>query len=29
VPDVAEGLLQLGLHPELAGQTLHLSTSHA
>ena len=23
-PDVAEGLLQLGLHPELAGQTLHL-----
>jgi nucleoside-diphosphate-sugar epimerase len=24
VPDVAEGLLELGLHPELAGQTLHL-----
>jgi nucleoside-diphosphate-sugar epimerase len=23
-PDVAEGLLHLGLHPELAGQTLHL-----
>lgn len=23
-PDVAEGLFQLGLHPELAGQTLHL-----
>ena len=23
-PDVAEGLLQLGLHPELSGQTLHL-----
>lgn len=23
-PDVAEGLLALGLHPELAGQTLHL-----
>jgi nucleoside-diphosphate-sugar epimerase len=23
-PDVAEGLLELGLHPELAGQTLHL-----
>lgn len=23
-PDVATGLLQLGLHPELAGQTLHL-----
>jgi nucleoside-diphosphate-sugar epimerase len=23
-PDVAEGLLQLGLHPELDGQTLHL-----
>jgi nucleoside-diphosphate-sugar epimerase len=24
VPDVAEGLLQLGMHPELAGRTLHL-----
>ena len=24
LPDVAEGLLQLGLHPELAGQTYHL-----
>jgi nucleoside-diphosphate-sugar epimerase len=24
VDDVADGLLQLGLHPELAGQTLHL-----
>jgi nucleoside-diphosphate-sugar epimerase len=24
VPDVAEGLLELGLRPELAGQTLHL-----
>jgi nucleoside-diphosphate-sugar epimerase len=24
VPDVAEGLLQLGLHPELAGKTYHL-----
>lgn len=23
-PDVAEGLMHLGLHPELAGQTLHL-----
>jgi len=23
-PDVAEGLFQIGLHPELAGQTLHL-----
>jgi nucleoside-diphosphate-sugar epimerase len=23
-PDVAEGLLELGMHPELAGQTLHL-----
>lgn len=23
-PDVAEGLLELGMHPDLAGQTLHL-----
>jgi len=28
-PDVAEGLLQLGLHPELAGQTLHLPVGPA
>jgi nucleoside-diphosphate-sugar epimerase len=29
VPDVAEGLGQLGLHPELAGQTLHLPVAPA
>jgi nucleoside-diphosphate-sugar epimerase len=29
VPDVAEGLAQLGMHPELAGRTLHLPVLEA